>query len=353
MSPTSSDLSLFLESYVYGRFLLRDFKAYDTGSEGGYILVLEGDYTEEDVRVIERNRIFHRTVVYRDRGRFAVHIIAYERRSFPWLNVVMFLLTLASTFFAGALNSGANPFGPGILKGWIFALPLLAILGAHEFGHYFVARRYGIPSSLPYFIPFPSLIGTMGAVIRLRGLLPSRRTLLYMAFAGPIAGFVVALPLLWVGLKMSRVVSSSLGGVRLVFGEPLIFKLLSLLSIGGLPEGSDLMLHPVAFAAWVGVFVTALNLIPLGQLDGGHILYSLLPRYHRWVGWAVILLMLPAGMLWNGWWVWAFIGLLMGPKHPPPVFNEREITPTERVVGVLSLLLFVLSFTPVPIRVVL
>ena len=353
MFQRSSKLSLFLESYVYGKFLLVDFKTYDTGSEGGYILILIGDYTDEDVKIIERNRLFPRTIVYRDRGRLAVHIIAYEKRSFPWLNVLMFLLTLVSTFFAGALNAGANPFGPGILQGWVFAVPLLSILGAHEFGHYLVARRYGIPASLPYFIPFPSLIGTMGAVIRLRGILPSRRALLYMAFAGPIAGFIVAVPVLVIGLSMSQVVSSNLAGVRLVFGEPLFFKFLSLLVVGQVPEGMDLMLHPVAFAGWVGLFVTALNLIPLGQLDGGHILYGLLPKYHRWVGWVVILLMLPAGLLWNGWWVWAFIGLLMGPGHPPAVFNERDITTTEKVVGVLSLLLFLLSFTPVPIRVVM
>ena len=352
MFQGSSKLALFLESYVYGRFILADFKAYDTGKEGGYILILYGDYTEEDVRVIERNRIFPRTVVYRDRGRLAVHIVAYEKRDFPWLNVVMFLLTLLSTFFAGAINAGANPFGPGILEGWSFALPLLAILGAHEFGHYFVARRYGIPASLPYFIPFPSLIGTMGAVIRLRGVLPSRRGLLYMAFAGPIAGFLVAIPVLVMGLKMSYVVSSDLGGLRLVFGEPLAFKLLSLAIVGRLPEGMDLMLHPMAFAGWVGLFVTALNLIPIGQLDGGHILYGLSPRLHRKVWWLVVLLMLPGGLLWNGWWVWAFIGILMGPGHPPPIFNEREITTGEKVVGALSLLLFVLTFTPVPIRVV-
>ncbi|NPA79874.1 MAG: site-2 protease family protein [Thermotogae bacterium] len=351
MHQELSNLALFLRSYVYGKFILADFKAYDTGKEGGYILILIGDYTDEDVKVIERNRLFPRTIVYRDRGRLAVHLIAYERREFPWLNVVMFVLTLISTFFAGALNVGADPFGWGILEGWVFALPLLAILGAHEFGHYLVARRYGIPASLPYFIPFPSLIGTMGAVIRLRGILPSRRALLYMAFAGPIAGFIVALPILAVGLSMSQIVSPQLGGIKLVFGEPLIFKLMVKLVLGGVPEGKELLIHPVAFAGWVGIFVTALNLIPLGQLDGGHILYALLPRIHRKVGWAVILAMLPAGLLWNGWWVWAFIGILMGPWHPPPIFNEREITTAEKVVGVISLLLLLLSFTLVPIKV--
>ncbi|NPB03392.1 MAG: site-2 protease family protein [Thermotogae bacterium] len=351
MSNPSYDLLLFLESYIYGRFALVDFKAYDTGKEGGYILVVEGDYSEEDVRAIERNRIFHRTIVYKDEGRLGIHIITYEKREFPWLNVVMFLLTLVSTFFAGAINVGANPFGPGILEGWIFSLPLLAILGAHEFGHYLVARRFGIPASLPYFIPFPSLIGTMGAVIRLRGLLPSRRSLLYMAFAGPIAGFVVALPVLAVGLTMSEVVDADVGGIRLIFGEPLIFKLLRWIVLGSLPPGKDLLIHPVAFAGWVGVFVTALNLIPLGQLDGGHILYGLLPKLHRKVGWAIILALLPAGLLWNGWWVWAFIGLLMGPYHPPAVFNERLITRSEKIVGVLSLIMLILSFIPVPIRV--
>ncbi len=353
MFQSSYKLPLFLENYVYGRFSLVDFRIYNTGREGGYILLLEGDYTDEDVKVIERNRLFEKTVVYLDDGRLAVHLLAYRKRDFPWVNVLMFVLTLISTFFAGAINLGENPFGPGILKGWVFALPLLAILGAHEFGHYFVARKYLIPASPPYFIPFPSLIGTMGAVIRLRGILPSRRTLLYMAVAGPIAGFVVAIPVLFWGLKMSVFVDTTPVGVRLIFGEPLVFKAVSLLALGPAPKGKDLLIHPMAFAGWVGIFVTALNLLPLGQLDGGHILYSLLGRWHKVIGWAVILLMLPAGLLWNGWWVWAFIGLLMGPGHPPPVFSERRVLGLEKALGILSLLMLLLCFTPVPIKVVM
>lgn len=342
-------LSLFYESYVFGRFLIEDYRFFDTGVEKGYFVVLVGDYDKETVEAIKRNRIFEKTFVYEDDGKLAITLIEERSEKFPTLNIIMFLLTLLSTFFVGTLHLGLNPFGPDILKGWIFSVPLLSILGAHEFGHFIVARKYGIPTSWPYFIPFPSLIGTMGAVIRLRGFLPSRRALLHMAFAGPIAGFIVAIPFLVLGLKMSTVLDEKIQE-GIFFGEPLIFKIISLLVLGDVGD-KVINLHPFAFAGWVGIFVTALNLIPMGQLDGGHIFYALFPKYHHIVGWTVIFLMVIGGMFWTGWFIWAFFGMLTGVYHPPALFVERKLKMVDYLMGILSLIMFVLCFVPVPIKV--
>ncbi len=342
-------LYLFYDNYVFGRFLIGDYRFFDTGIERGYFVVLIGEYDSEMVEAIKRNRIFERTFVYEDEGRLAVTLIEERKERFPLINLILFILTMISTLFVGALHLGLNPFGPDIIKGWVFSLPLLLILGAHEFGHFIVARKYGIPTSWPYFIPFPSLIGTMGAVIRLRGFLPSRRALLHMAFAGPMAGFAVALPFLILGLSMSEVLEGEIQG-GIFFGEPLIFKLVSSLVLGDV--GSKVInLHPVAFAGWVGIFVTALNLIPMGQLDGGHIFYAFFPRYHHMVGWAVIILMVIGGIFWPGWFMWAIFGIIMGVYHPPALFMERKLRGIDYLMGLLSLLMFVLCFILVPIRV--
>jgi Zn-dependent protease len=342
-------LSLFYENYVFGRFFIKDYRFFDTGFERGYFVVLVGEYDRETVEEIKRNKIFEKTFVYEDDGRLAITLIEEKREKFPILNLIMFFLTVLSTLFVGALHLGLNPFGPDILKGWVFSLPLILILGAHEFGHFIVARKYGIPASWPYFIPFPSLIGTMGAVIRLRGFLPSRRALLHMAFAGPIAGFIVAIPILVLGLRMSQVLEGEISE-GIFFGEPLIFKFLSLLVLGDVGD-KVINLHPLGFAGWVGLFVTALNLIPMGQLDGGHIFYALFPRYHHIIGWLVIVLMVIGGMFWSGWFIWAFFGILVGVYHPPALFMERKLKGIDYIMGFLSLLIFVLCFTPVPIKV--
>lgn len=344
------NFELFYEHYILGRFLMEDYRFFDTGVERGYFVILSGDYDDYDIERIKRNRIFKETHIYKDEGRIAIMLIEDKREKFPTLNIVMFVLTLLSTFFVGALQLGYNPFSLDILKGWIFSIPLLSILGAHEFGHFIVARRYGIPTSWPYFIPFPSIIGTMGAVIRLRGFIPSRRALLHMAFAGPIAGFIVALPILWIGLKLSRL-ESTFSESGIFFGEPLLFKIFTHMIFGNVADNLVINIHPLAFAGWVGLFVTALNLIPMGQLDGGHIFYALFPNYHRIVGWIVIIFLIIGGIYWSGWFIWAFFGILVGVYHPPAAFMEKKLKPFDYFIGVLSLVMFALCFIPIPVKV--
>jgi len=308
---------------------------------------------------------------------------ATGRRRGPWLNAVLFLATVATTLLAGfALGapSDAELSVAGVLRhGWPYAASLVAILGAHEMGHYVLARRYGVDATLPFFIPglpFPLGVGTFGAVIRMRTPPPSRRAALDIGLAGPLAGLAVALPLLVWGLAHSTLVdvgqlpapgpSSALDlllawlrdapeaapeGRAILMGDSLLTWGLQRLVWGELPAGKDLLLHPVALAGWLGLLVTALNLFPLGQLDGGHGTYALLGRERalrlsRLVSWGLLACGLFLSTSWLVWW--ALTRFLVGLGHPPS-WDERSLDPARRAVAIAGLVLFVLTFVPVPI----
>lgn len=274
------------------------------------------------------------------------------------VNVVLFLLTCVTTLIAG---SGAflsfDPFEhpARLLSGAPFAFTLLAILGVHEFGHYFTARHYHASVSLPYFIPAPPpfLFGTLGAIIRMRSPAKDRNSLFDIAAAGPLAGLVIAIPAILIGLEWSTVARPPSGG-HIVFGDSLLMRLLIYLKFGSLGDGMDVFVHPVALAGWVGLFVTALNLFPVGQLDGGRIAYALFGRRHRLVGIATFLALLTLGAVTGAanWVVWA--GLLfffVGFHHSPPLDDITPLTPGRWVVGLICLLLLVLLIPPVPIQI--
>jgi membrane-associated protease RseP (regulator of RpoE activity) len=279
-------------------------------------------------------------------------------RARPGLNVALFLLTCLSTLVAG---SGAffsfDPFAePGrLLSGAPFAFTLLAILGVHEFGHYFTARHYRASVSLPYFIPAPPpfLFGTLGAIIRMRSPARDRNSLFDIAAAGPLAGLVIAIPAILLGLEWSTVARAP-SGEHMVFGDSLLMRLLIYLKFGPLGEGMDVFVHPVALAGWVGLFVTALNLFPVGQLDGGRISYALFGPRHRLVGIATFLALLGLGVVTGAanWVVWAaLLFFLVGFHHSPPLDDVTPLTPGRVVVGVICLLLLVLLVPPVPIQI--
>lgn len=290
------------------------------------------------------------------------------------LHGVLFAATLATTTIVGGLSfaspawldapsAGTHASGlwlvwrivtdPKVLStGLQFSLPLLAILLAHEMGHYLACRRHNLDATLPFFIPVPFGIGTMGAFIRIRSPLLTKRELVDMGASGPIAGFLVSLPVLVWGVLRSQVVNELPKGGYLVFGEPILFKLISRLVHPQLSAGADLLLHPMAYAAWVGLLVTALNLLPFGQLDGGHITYAALGRVHRLVAWPLLLVLVALGFGWTGWWVWAIVALVMGVRHPWVPGEDDPFPEDRRWVVVVSWLIFVLSFTPEPIKVV-
>jgi membrane-associated protease RseP (regulator of RpoE activity) len=280
------------------------------------------------------------------------------------LNVALFLLTCLSTLLAGAAFTGSPTFdtfrttwmGTLFLSGVPFAATLLAILGVHEFGHYFTARHYRATVSLPYFIPAPPplfLFGTLGAIIQMRSPTRSRNALFDIAAAGPIAGLVVAVPALLLGLAWSAVVPMPPDG-HVVFGQSILLRWLVEARFGSIPEGMMLYTHPIADAAWAGFFVTALNLFPVGQLDGGRIAYALFGRRHRLVGMLTVGATLALGLITQSpnWFVWAALVIfLIGFHHSPPLDDVTPLSPARRVVGALCLILFVLLIPPIPIQI--
>jgi membrane-associated protease RseP (regulator of RpoE activity) len=357
-------------------------------------------------RVFERFENLDYTAMLAEDGRENYQIVAAEGvvRSKPgrsWVNIVLFLITVLTTMMAG-LSSDINPLDPRwYISGLPFAVALLGILLAHELSHYFVARRYGSPVSLPYFVPMPvSILGTMGAVILQRAPMRDRKALFDIGIAGPLAGFIVAVPLLIVGLLFTQVGHPSefmdqsgvlqrleeqcerAEGVAEVVCEAFsgqemqslqegnsILYLLAKYTVFGrvLPDrqtGEDVWLSqpvspggPIVFAAWAGLFVTALNLLPIGQLDGGHVTYALLGR-RAWVLAYVVVAML-AGLgiylllmgnpAWPTWIIWAGLAILLGPRHPPPLNDATRVGTKRTLVGILMLVIFVLTFVPIPI----
>jgi membrane-associated protease RseP (regulator of RpoE activity) len=278
----------------------------------------------------------------------------------PLTNIILFVLTVFTTLIAGAFYVGANPFEnfAEIYRGIPFSASLITILLSHEMGHYFVSMRHHVRATLPYFIPappYPFIIGTLGAVIRMKSPILSRKALVDIGAAGPIIGFIFAVAALITGLPLSDFVEKpvALPNVLIInFGDSIAVRLLSRLVIGPVPEGMDMMLHPIAFAGWIGLFVTSLNLIPVGQLDGGHVAFAFLGPKHRIFSRALIGVLLVMGLLyWSGWLLWAALLVLLGLNHPPVHYWETPLDPKRKLLGALALLIFVLTFTPSPFTV--
>ena len=266
------------------------------------------------------------------------------------LHFFLFLFTLFSTLVAGTLQQGINPIeNPWLLwKGIPFSFTLLMILGAHEFGHYFMSKKHHIDVTLPYFIPAPSFIGTFGAFIKMKSPIMDRRILLDIGAAGPLAGMCVAVPVLLVGLSLSEVRYEAVeSGFSL--GSSLFFLFLNWLVHGSMPDDVNLILHPIAFSGWIGLLVTCLNLLPVGQLDGGHVAYAVIGPKQHVVSKAVLAILVVLGVTgWSGWFLWAGILLIMGTNHPPVIYDWIPLDRKRKVIGWTTLSLFVMTFTPVP-----
>ena len=238
-----------------------------------------------------------------------------------------------------------------LLLGVPFSASLLLILLTHEMGHFLYCLRNRVYATLPYFLPIPTPIGTLGAFIRIRSPIRTRAALFDIGIAGPIAGFVVAIAVLVMAFLLSAPMPAGMLPSEIQFGRPLIFHLVhrAMASLGMVSAPLDaLHLHPVAMAAWVGMLATALNLLPGGQLDGGHIVYALWPRAHRWWTRGTALVLLPMGFLWRGWLLWAAILLVTGVRHPPvPPFPG--LSRGRLLLAVLGLLILILTFMPAPV----
>lgn len=275
----------------------------------------------------------------------------HERR---WIHYVLFAATFMTTTAAGALQEGINPLAnpSGLAKGLPFSLTIMAILLGHEMGHYIASYRNHVPATLPYFIPAPSFIGTFGAVIRMKGAIWDRRTLLDIGASGPIVGFILALPALIVGFALSPVVATGQGAGGLVLGNSLMVLMVSFLVKGNLPANMTVVLHPVAFAGWIGMFVTSLNLLPVGQLDGGHISKALFPNHSDSIARIVHLSLLLMGVLfWDGWFIWALLLIFLGVRHPPVLLPHIQLDDRRTWFGYAAIVIFILTFVPAPFTV--
>jgi membrane-associated protease RseP (regulator of RpoE activity) len=272
------------------------------------------------------------------------------------LHVALFLATVFTTMVAGAFQFGVNLFEYPwqVYQGIPFAVSILAILTAHEMGHYLMSRRHHLNVSLPYFLPGlpfpPPLPGTFGALIRIRSPILHKRALIDVGCSGPLIGIVVVVPVLVVGLLLSPIKELPAGaGAGIQLGEPLLFKLVCWLTLGPLGPDDHVLLHPVGFAGWLGLLITALNLLPVGQLDGGHVIYALFPKWHRRISIACVGMLVVFGVLtWPGWLLWAVILTVLGMRHPPPYCDWIPLDRRRQVLGALTILVFLLTFTPVP-----
>lgn len=254
------------------------------------------------------------------------------------IHVLLFIATFLTTYY---------------VNGLAYSITIMTILLSHELGHFFMCRKYNVPATMPYFLPLPlPPFGTFGAVIKMKGTMPNKRALFDIGAAGPLMGLFFAVPAIVVGLYLSDIrpipgdTSEYLG-----LGEPFLFSFISHLVIGKLPEGMDVYLHPIAFAGWAGLFVTALNLLPIGQLDGGHIMYALLGRKSKIVfRLGIFIFFVIAILLYPGWTVFAVLLLFFGFRHPAPVDEFTTLDLNRKILGVILFILFLASFTPVPLK---
>lgn len=266
---------------------------------------------------------------------------------------ILFFLTILTTLFAGALQQGINLFKEPLRfwEGYPFSISIISILLGHEMGHYFASRVHKTKATLPYFIPAPSIIGTFGAFIKMKSPILTRKALIDIGATGPIVGFVLSLAACIVGLKMSSLIPVNPEEELFMLGDSILFSLLVKLTIGDIPAGQDVLLHSVAFAGWLGFFVTSMNLLPVGQLDGGHIAYALFGRWHFYISRIILFSIAILGIFyWYGWLVWSVILLFLGLDHPPILVWENRLSLSRRLIGIISLIIFILTFIPAPFK---
>jgi len=285
-----------------------------------------------------------------------------------WVHLLLFLLTLVTTtVFGSALQTSSHAgtalqdsflvesytrlFGGDwrVWSGWVYSVPLLLILLAHEAGHYVACRRWKVDATLPYFGPSPTLLGTFGAAIWIRSPIYRRKALFDIGVWGPLSGFAILVPILFVGIWMSRIVHGMEAKGSFVFGTPLLLRAVERLRFPG-AAASDICLHPVAMAAWAGLLATAINLLPIGQLDGGHILYAAFgARTHRLVSAAVISALVVAGFFYWPWWVWA-VAMFFLRRHQL-IYDNEQLGPKRYAVCAGALILLLVSFAIIPVQI--
>ncbi len=266
-----------------------------------------------------------------------------------WIHIALFAVAAVTTTLAGAQQKPT--LVASVLSGLPFSITIMAILLSHEMGHYLAARRFNVRATLPYFIPFPSIIGTMGAVIKIKSPIEDKRALLYIGAMGPLVGFLLSLAATVAGLYLSEVKPLPPAGPAevYIFGDSLLFKLLTWLIHGSIPGGYDVYLSPYAWAGWIGFLVTSLNLMPMGQLDGSHILYALIGRWQLAFGWAAFVALGVLSFIWPGWIVWIVMALAFLMIGHPAIPDATPLRAREKIIGWLCVIIFIVTFIPVPV----
>ncbi len=278
------------------------------------------------------------------------HIQDYPaQKNRPHINILLFVATFFTTSFSAFfLNESIISFGIP------YSLTLLTILASHEFGHYFAARYFGVKATLPYFIPLPTIVGTMGAVIRVKTPIPDRRALFYIGAMGPLPGFILSLAAVVIGIYFADIVPLTISegaGEVWIFGDSLLLKFIIYLIHGPLPAGHDIVLTPYMWAGWIGFLVTSLNLMPIGQLDGGHILYALIGKNQRYFGWVTLAGLVVLSFFFYGWILWIIMTLVVLMVAHPPIPEKRELSRAEIVTGWACMVILLMTFIPVPVKI--
>lgn len=372
-------------------FRIEDVTSLDPHQPPGFLMRYRGQFLDEDT-ASAYDHLADSLTPYRisphfrlESGQQVIYLAPKHPDPAPEkisTNIILFVLTVFSVMLAGAQVEGPIPEDPmaqmlllarSIFTGWPFALSLLGILLAHELGHYFMSRYHKTPATLPYFIPFPlSPLGTMGAAILMRGTPKNKRVLFDIGVAGPIAGLIVAVPVLLYGLSLSTLGTIEPNPNGFLEGNSLLYLLAKFVIFGQLlpapvePQGVlywlqyfftgrpipfgglDVFIHPVAFAGWAGILVTALNLIPLGTLDGGHVIYSLFGEKAKKAFPYIVGLLIILGFFWSGWWLWAALLFWLGRVNAQPMDQITELDPKRRLIAYAMIAVFFLVLTPVP-----
>ncbi len=314
---------------------------------------LESRFDELRIRMRDAGYI---PILKERKGEYIIFVKKYPKQKFRGkkLNLIMFAITLVTTAIARMFQWAGYVGSEGIftLENFVygemfFSIPLLTILGVHEMGHYFMAKKRNVRASLPFFIPFMPPLGTMGAFISIREPIPDKKSLLDIGIAGPIAGFLVAIPVSVLGIilgNMNPQVSAADAGSVLIIELPIIYRLIAAF----IPfEG---IMHPTAFAGWVGFLVTAINLLPAGQLDGGHIVRALFGNRAKYVSYASVFLLLGLGLFYPGWLIFGFLIIFLGLNHVPPLNDVSKLKPDRKVFGAIAIVLLIICFVPIPIQ---
>ncbi len=398
-------MDTFENTEVFDTLVRRIFAVEDITqgtAQQGFITRYRGRLLSEDTasaydQLAESLKSYSLTPLFRiEDGKQVILLVSSRpepKPSRPGLNLIMFLLTVVSVLLSGGLTSLEAPLSKNILQaatqivqaGWPFAVSLIAILAAHEFGHYFAGRAHGVHVTLPFFIPMPfTPLGTMGAFINMKEIPKNKRVLMDIGVAGPIAGYIVSVIVILIGLSLSKLDTIPLSfpagqGIQME-GNSITYLLLKYFSFGKLlPEpvnyggvepllywvkyfftgkpfplgGLDVMIHPVAWAGWAGLLVTTLNLIPAGQLDGGHIFHLLFgTRLSRRILPIILVALAGLGFVWSGWWLWAGLIFLLGRVYAEPLDQITDLGTPRKILGVIALIIFLATFIPIPLVII-